>query len=191
MIVPGAWHKPIHFTALTTRLESAGYTVHPIHLPSIGDSAGNPPSNLGDHTPDVELIASTIRSAADAGNDIVVVVHSAGGVTGSEGTIGLSRAEREAEGKPGGVIRMVYMAAFAAPEGVAVYDATNGPTSWQVLDHENGYSFPGDPEYRFYHDVDPKLAAEAVKELGKHSLKVSKPMGKGFFLGCAARLSDL
>ena len=50
--------------------------------------------------PDVQLIASTIQTASDAGNNVQVITHSTSGVTGPESTIGLSKAERQAAGKP-------------------------------------------------------------------------------------------
>ena len=69
VLVPGAWHGPFHFQPLTTRLEAAGYEVHPMALPSTA-KPGEEPENLGDHTPDVRAIASTIERAADAGTYI-------------------------------------------------------------------------------------------------------------------------
>ena len=117
----------------------------------------------------MKQIHTNKRTILFTGNDVVVVVHSAGGITGSEATKNLSKPEREAAGKKGGVIRMVYLCAFAAPEGVAVYSATKGPAKWQILTDTT--SFPGDPVYQFYHDVDPELAQQAVENLGKHSLK--------------------
>ena len=162
VIVPGAWHLPIHFQPLTSRLEKAGYTVHALHLPSIGDN----PTTV-DFSEDVELIRDTIQQATDQGDDVVVVVHSAGGVTGSEGTQGLSKAERQKSGKEGGVVRMVYIAAFAAPEGVGVFRATNGPDPWIIL--EGPVCRPGDPIHRFYHDLPLNEAEEAVSNLRLHS----------------------
>jgi hypothetical protein len=116
----------------------------------------------------VEACADTF-TLLFVGNDVVVVVHSAGGVTGSEATKNLSKPERENAGKKGGVVRMVYLCAFAAPEGVGVYNATRGPMPWQDVTETT--SFPHDPMYRFYHDVDPELAQQAIANLGKHSLK--------------------
>ena len=96
-------------------------------------------------------------------------MHSAGGVTGSEATKNLSKPARQQTGKPGGVVRMVYLCAFAAPEGASVYNPTTGPAPWQDLTETT--SFPRDPLYQFYHDVDPELARQAIAKLGKHSVK--------------------
>ena len=167
VLVPGAWHHSAHYAPVTTRLETAGYEVKALDLPSAGTN-GSEPSNVGDHTPDVQLISSTIQAAADAGNDVVVVMHSAGGVTGSEGTKGLSKADRSAAGKPGGVIRMVYLTAFAMPEGEGIYHETHPPKPW--IDIGEKTSIATDPIDHFYHDVDAEEAEQAVARLGRHSV---------------------
>lgn len=166
VLVPGAWHNPNHYTPLTNRLEKAGYEVHALHLPSTGLNGGYP-ENLGDHTPDVALISSTIQRAADAGQDVVVAMHSAGGVTGSEATKNLSKADRATSGLPGGVTHLVFIAAFAKPEGVAIYEP-NGPSAW--IDIGPTTTFPKDPVDHFYHDCDPAVVEECVKGIGRHSL---------------------
>ena len=165
IIVPGGWHVPIHYEPLTSRLEQAGYTVHALHLPSTGDEPTTP-----NHDEDVTLIRNTIQQASDKGEDIVLVVHSAGGVTGSEAAKGMSKAERQEPGKEGGIVRMVYICAFAAPEGVSVFSAINGPrgpSSWVSI--EGPISRPTDPEYRFYHDLSPTEAEAATGHLKMHS----------------------
>ena len=174
VIAPGAWHHSYHYEPLTTRLQKAGYDVKALDLPSAGINGGEP-SNLGDHTPDVQLISNTIETAADAGKDVVVVMHSAGGVTGSEGAKNLSKSDRQAAGKPAGVVRMLYMCAFAMPEGEGVYHAKHPPAPWINLGDKSSY--PSDPVDHFYHDIDPKVAEEAVKKTGRHSIaaKWSEP----------------
>ena len=146
VIVPGAWHFGTkHFKPLTSRLETAGYNVVSLDLPSIGD---NPP--LTGWKDDITYIAKTIEQAADRGEDIVLVMHSRGGHCGSDAAQGLSRAEREAAGKKGGVVRLVYLCAFAAPEGLSVFFATNGPDDWIKISHET--CVPVRNEEIFYND---------------------------------------
>ena len=162
VIVPGAWHTPAHFDPLTSRLEKAGYTVHVVSLPSIGD---NPTTT--DFNSDVALIATTIQNAADQGEEVIVVVHSAGGVTGSEAVQNLTKSDRRNSEKEGGVVRMVYLCAFAAPEGIGVFKATNGPDPW--ISMEGPVCRPGDPMDRFYHDVPREEAEKAMSNLKLHS----------------------
>ena len=181
VLVPGAWHNASHFESLITRLEKAGYEVKALSIPSAGIN-GCEPSNLGDNTPDVDLISFTIRTAADAGKDIVVVMHSAGGVTGSDATKGLSKSERQAAGQPGGVTRLCYITAFALPEGPGIYNDQMPPAPWISLGPKSDSprpatinpstcksTLPKDPFANFYHDCDPTEAKKAAAGIGRHS----------------------
>jgi hypothetical protein len=47
----------------------------------------------------------------------VLVTHSYTGVPGAEAPVGLGKKERKAAGKEGGAIRLVFIMAFAMPEG--------------------------------------------------------------------------
>lgn len=48
----------------------------------------------------------------DAGKEVAVVMHSYGGVVGTEALHGLGQENNKASGKAGGVKRMIYMTAF-------------------------------------------------------------------------------
>jgi hypothetical protein len=54
-------------------------------------------------------------------------MHSIGRVLGSPASKGLSKGEREKEGKQGGMVHLVYICALAAEEEVSLWDATRGP----------------------------------------------------------------
>ena len=163
IIVPGAWHTPAHYLPLTSRLKAAGYKVLCPQLPSTGTDPDTP-----NHDQDVALIRSHIRAACEqADEDAVLVVHSAGGVTGSEAAKGFSKTGRGQGGKVGRVVHMVYMCAFAAEEGMSVFSATNGPSPW--IDVQGPVFRPAEPEEVFYNDLSPAQAEEAVRELQLHS----------------------
>ena len=53
----------------------------------------------------------------DRGDDIVVVMHSFGGLPGSAAIEGLGKDERQKQGQKGGVMGLVYLAALLVPEG--------------------------------------------------------------------------
>ena len=121
VLVCGAWHVPEHYQHLTSRLEKAGYTVHAIQLAATADE----PTDV-DASPSVAVLRTTIEQCADRGEDVMLVVHSAGGVAAGDGTKGLIKTDREKAGKKGGVGRMCYICAFAPAEGQSLYGATNG-----------------------------------------------------------------
>lgn len=107
LLVPGAWHEPGSFAPLTSQLEAAGYTVRGVSLPSIG---GEKP--LKDFQPDVDAIRSMIETAADADEDILVLMHSYGSMPAGEAVKGLDKMSRRKEGKTGGVSHLFYCSAF-------------------------------------------------------------------------------
>ncbi|KAF2726368.1 alpha/beta-hydrolase [Polychaeton citri CBS 116435] len=164
VVVPGGWHIPEHYSATTALLQSAGYGVHALRLPSTIGHPMNPT-----HEPDVDLIAATVSQAADNGEDVVLVMHSSGGACGGEAARGLSTTARAREGKPGGIVRCVYIAAFAAPEGASVFKTTNGPSPWVHI-HEGGeVTTPDDPETIFYNGLSIEQQRDAISKLALHS----------------------
>lgn len=109
VLVPGAWHTPAHYAHLALHLNALGYTVDCIDPPS---TSAPPPTDP--YTEDVLTIRNAITSHTGAGRDVVLVMHSFGGITGSEAAWGLGVANAEGEGK---VVRLVYMTAFMVVEG--------------------------------------------------------------------------
>lgn len=112
VLVPGAWHPASALDPIAKPLSDAGYTVRGIDLPSCG---AEPP--LSEFGPDVDAISKAIAEEADRGQDVVVFMHSYGGIVGTESCRGLGKKERVAAGKKGGVVRLIYCTAFLVGEG--------------------------------------------------------------------------
>lgn len=112
VLVPGAWHPAAALDPIAKPLSAAGYTVKGVDLPTCG---AEPP--LSEFGPDVDAISKAIAREADRGQDVVVFMHSYGGVVGTEACRGLGKKEREATGKKGGVVRLIYCTAFLVGEG--------------------------------------------------------------------------
>ncbi|KAH6684287.1 Alpha/beta hydrolase fold-1 [Halenospora varia] len=87
--IPGPSHPAVVFDPLKAALSLHGYTAIPINLPSIG---GNPPTY--DFTEDVLAIRNLVTQIADSGADVIVVMHSWGGLAGCEALRGLGKEER-------------------------------------------------------------------------------------------------
>jgi pimeloyl-ACP methyl ester carboxylesterase len=121
ILVPGAWHAPFYMDTMVSKIQSLGYAVHARQMPAVGSSS--PPKDL---TTDISALRSTVEEAIDTGNDVVVICHSWGGMVTGSGLTGLSKQEREAEGKRGGVVRTGYMAAFIVDIGVSLMDVLSG-----------------------------------------------------------------
>ena len=112
VIVPAACQTPAHYQPLATALQNANFTTAVIPLPSVGASPG-----LTSFDEDVAAVRNVISSFVDDGAEVVVLLHSYGGLPGSAALRGLGVDERAKDGKEGGVKRLVYVASWALREG--------------------------------------------------------------------------
>lgn len=121
-LVHGGWHTPAHYEPLLRILRAHNYPVATIDLPT----CAHPDSASKTIYDDIRAITSAIAAIADAGADVIVLMHSYGGFVGSDGVWGLGKVEREKEGRRGGVVKMVYVAAAVAEKGTKLVDLFGG-----------------------------------------------------------------
>jgi len=124
LLVQGSFQIPQVYEKLVKGLEARGYpTIYP-QVPSCSnvDSPEFPQLSLAD---DASAIRKELtRLIEGEGRTVVVVMHSYGGLVGSEATTEeLSYANRHARGLPGGVIHLFFYAAFLLQEGQSVLSA--------------------------------------------------------------------
>lgn len=130
VLVPGAWHLPACMAPVTSKLSDLGYTIHSRRMPAVGNP--NPPKDLSE---DIAAVDSMVNEAIGSdGNDVIVICHSWGGIVTGSALKGLSKTEREAQGKKGGVVRTGYVAAFIVGEGVCLLDCTRGVPAWSSVE---------------------------------------------------------
>lgn len=105
---------PEVFDNLSSELTSAGYgNVYVVKLKSTGTwSPGNPSMDS-----DIARIRQKLEPFVEKGNEIIMVLHSAGGFLGSNAFEGLSEKARKNEGLAGGVKGIVFVSAAIYPEG--------------------------------------------------------------------------
>ena len=111
-ILHGAWHGPQHFEIVKSKLEALGYTVICPQQPSTG--AVPPTVTLYD---DATQVQGELELLAESGKEIFLVMHSYGGMVGTESASGLGKEERSERGLKGGVIGLLYVCAFLLPVG--------------------------------------------------------------------------
>ncbi|KAK7215786.1 hypothetical protein V2G26_003789 [Clonostachys chloroleuca] len=120
IICPGAWPLVSFFEPLIQAFKDRG---HPV-ICKVRDSyptfdSMNPPAL----NPDSEYLhTEVLEPAIETGADVVVFMHSYGGVYGAEALKGLSKQERAAKGLDGGVIAAILTCAFVAPTGNTALD---------------------------------------------------------------------
>jgi pimeloyl-ACP methyl ester carboxylesterase len=111
VLLHGAWHTPTCWDRVVAVLDKSGYSAVTPALPSSGS---NPPTP--DWSLDIETIRATVYDLVQE-NDIVVVMHSFSGMTGGTALHGLDKQACLLKGLKGGVVRLIYIAAFLVPEG--------------------------------------------------------------------------
>lgn len=142
VFVPGAWHTPDTFDGICDLLSKRGYDSEAIALSSVGAAE---PTKSGLHA-DIAHTKGVLRVLADQGRQIIVVMHSYGGMVGAGAVEGLEYAQRSKTGQLGGVIMMVWLAAFVTPKGKSVIDMLGGNwLPWMLLSvcisRRSGFSF--------------------------------------------------
>lgn len=112
VIVPGACQTPAHYQPFASALQHASFQVAVVPLPSLGGSRG-----WKDFSEDVTAIRKVVSNLVDDGTEVVVLMHSYGGMPGSAALRGLGVKDRAKGGMKGGVKRLVHVASHALREG--------------------------------------------------------------------------
>ena len=130
VFVPGAWHKPEIYSTVIKSLNEHGYPTVGLPLPSAG---AMPPNMTFDE--DVEAIRDTLTKLVDTEEkEVILVVHSYTGMPGAEAPEGLGKKDRQDKGLKGGVVRLVFIMAFAMPEGFQPTASGQQMPEWMKLD---------------------------------------------------------
>jgi pimeloyl-ACP methyl ester carboxylesterase len=186
LFVHGAWHTNEPFAEVQQHLASAGYGIKNVQLPS---STPDGPYVQGIDD-DVEVIRNALNDIVLTESDIVVVMHSYGAIPGSSAARGFSRAERHKQGKDGGIIDMVYMAAMVCDEGISLKARIGGKLgSWITVHVGSTYRSSmqslltrsqSDTSYMtsdteahdiFYNDIPKEEADKWIAKLNKQATK--------------------
>lgn len=114
VIAHGAWHVPAHYEPMAKPLREAGYEVIVPKHQSIGRDSD--PGNALQK--DAAAVADILRQQLSSGKDVILVMHSYGGISGSDAVGMLYEGQNGAPG-PGRLLRLVYLAAHILPKGEA------------------------------------------------------------------------
>ncbi|KAH8594378.1 alpha beta-hydrolase [Bisporella sp. PMI_857] len=164
LFVHGSWHSPKHFESVRKLVEESGYPTECPLQPTFDAKPAPPLISLAD---DVKVIQDLLTKLIDQeGKDVIVAMHSYGGVVGSEAVLeSYSKKLRESSGLPGGVIRLFYMCAFIIPVGASLATALGGSLPPFIKVEENGLCNMEDPHRRFYSDLPKEEQEHWVSEL--------------------------
>lgn len=122
LFVHGSWHSPKHFGPVIKVFQAAGYETECPAQPSTGNLTLTDP--LAD---DVKTIYDATAALVEKARDVIVVMHSYGGIVGTQAiTKDITKQARQSKGLSGGVIHLVYLAAFIVPVGASLGSALGG-----------------------------------------------------------------
>ncbi|MFJ9541294.1 alpha/beta hydrolase [Streptomyces sp. NPDC101225] len=156
LLVHGAWHGAWCWDKLVPELESRGWDVATVDLPSASAAA--------EHTAGMYDDAAVIREKlAGISGPVAVVAHSYGGIPATEAAAGADN-----------VSRLIYLAAFQLEEG----DSLAGQAGGALPTGDTG-TLPWNPEHResFYNGATDEDAAWAAERLVPQSIKsFSEPL---------------
>ena len=108
VFVPGFSHTPLFFEPLISQLEKYDFNGTSVAYPTMGYN--KPPGTVDDEIAAVQdVIAEVVEQQQ---KDVVLFCHSYGGWPGSRAVRGWDKPTREKDGKKGGVVEMIVMAAF-------------------------------------------------------------------------------
>ncbi|KAI4152930.1 MAG: hypothetical protein LQ340_002618 [Diploschistes diacapsis] len=214
-LVPGAFHSPVHYAKLIQLLEEAGYET----ATRQNASTGSTDATTADVHADVEAIREMVLlPQLNAGKGIVLVVHSYGGCPAGAAAEGLSKAKRSAAGQSGGIIGIIFIAAFIAQEGESLISKLPGQVlePWHKLDvrgtlvkyscalqstliwsqEASGQLSVIDPKTILYADVKAPADQTAISQLKNQSLisfktSASTPAWKDPYMTAAGRTAVL
>lgn len=73
--------------------------------------------------------------------DVILAVHSFGGIVGGGAAVGLSKTDRLAQNLKGGVLGLIYIAGNITHEGQTMFDSVGGKwPEWLKLDNVSLHS---------------------------------------------------
>ena len=126
LIVHGAWHTPAFFINFIRQCQLNGLKALCPHLPTCDAKALSKEPDM-DMYADARAIESELRRLISAGERILLVAHSYGGVPGIEAVAEeLDLKQRSAAGEAGGVIGIFCISAFLITPDTSLEDLNGG-----------------------------------------------------------------
>ncbi|KZT60265.1 alpha/beta-hydrolase [Calocera cornea HHB12733] len=155
VFVPGAWHRSLIYSSVIVLLERAGYPCLTIELPSVGGRV----SSLAE---DSDEISNLLTKLVSAGREVVLVMHSYGGLPGAAAVKGLGKRE----GRQGSVVHLVFLGSFVLDEGEAALDLLQGQLPPWVAPEDDGKTLRCiNAQELWYHELSRSDAAKWASQL--------------------------
>lgn len=133
LLVPGAWFESSIYDSFLSLLQKSSFPTAYAPYPSLDPT--DPAT--ADAAADTDFVLKrSLLPLIDQGKDVVVLMHSYGGVPGSGAARGLSRVQRAKKGEKGGVVGLIHVSGFVLPGGASVADGQGGQLPEWVKSNE-------------------------------------------------------
>ncbi|TVY39210.1 hypothetical protein LOCC1_G004100, partial [Lachnellula occidentalis] len=171
VFVHGSWHHTDTWNKIAPLLEAQQYKCIRVALPT---GASDPSQGLPE---DVKAVRDAIVAETSGGRNVVVVVHSYGGLVGSSAIKGLTQDKQDgispAKSASGHVIGLVMISTGFAQTGLSFLDGIGGtPPPTFVLNSQTGFvDLVADARQLFYHDLPVEEGDYWVTRLTKQSMR--------------------
>lgn len=180
VLVHGAWHTPPNYQSYIDALKAKGFTVHCPRLPSC--NGASPPN--ASFPEDVVCVREVVEPLVEAGERVLMLLHSYGGAVGTDAVDSLAFSDRKAVGQPGGVIHLLYLCAYILPPGSTIFGVVQEAGMdhlWpQFVDNTaDGSTFPKDPVQLFFGSVDKDVVNKALPHLVRSPMSAFTTETKG------------
>ncbi|CAI7630501.1 unnamed protein product [Penicillium glandicola] len=106
VIVPASFSPSSLYSDFAKNLSEYELSSTTVDLPSVGNRDPLPAASMMEDAEHIKMVTTRL---ADNGHEIILLMHSYGGVCGTESTKGVSKTERQALEKSGGIIQLVYI----------------------------------------------------------------------------------
>lgn len=121
---PGAFSHPSCYRLLVPHLQKAGYPIVNVSTPSLNPTQ---PSSASASNDAAQIRKEILLPLIDGQHkEIVIFVHSYGGVVGGAASHALGKLSRQARGESGGVIGLIYLVGNIVAEGQSLLQAVGG-----------------------------------------------------------------
>ncbi|KAF2824284.1 alpha/beta-hydrolase [Ophiobolus disseminans] len=136
VIVPGSFARSEMYDPVVLPLRETGHTIHALDPPCYPKShkKGTPAPSMYD---DAKFIQDFVERLADKGEDVVIFAHSYGGLPATESLKTITKSERSAQGKRGGVIRIAYLTCIVPKVGENLVTTIRGGAPEMSVDEDD------------------------------------------------------
>lgn len=123
LLVTGSFVPPGVYDTVVDAVQARGIQMRALHSPTVGLA---PQQGRDGVAPtmydDAAFIGQEVDKLADQGKRVILIAHSYGGIPTSQSVQGRTCADRQKEGKKGGLVRLAYMTSLIPEVGHSAID---------------------------------------------------------------------